>query len=198
MENHRNPLTLIILFMSISHKLTKFNHKISGKDQGFTLMEVIVATLIAFLFLAGSLQAIVLATLIRVQAQEKEFSNQRIQEDIEELKAEAETLPQDDTLCSATSFANGYTQKLIEAHSGNTYQLDEPLFGYTMRLHRDYLGDGRLIDGITGDATDIAESSPPHRVLKVRYVAQSVKNGTTKDVTEHYVEVIPNAALQCP
>ncbi len=161
-------------------------------------MEVIVATLITFLFLAGSLQAIVLATFIRVQAQEKQLSNQLIQEDIEALQSTAENLARNDSLCSANTLANGYAQALITAYSGNTYQLDEPFFGYTMRLHRDYLGDGRLIDGTTGNTTDIAESTPPHRVLKVRYVTQSVKNGTTKDVTEHYVEVIPSAALQCP
>ena len=185
----------------------KFNHSpINKKDQGFALTEVIVATLISFLFLAGSLQAIVLATFIRVQAQEKQLSNQGIQEDIENLKSTAENLARDDSLCSATNFADGYAQALITAHSGATYQLDQPFFGYTMRLNRDYLGDGRLIDGTTGTTTelqqkrntDLAESSPPHRVLKVRYVTQSIKNGTTTDVTEHYVEVIPNAALQCP
>ncbi len=179
-------------------KSTQSNQLATSKDRGFALTEVIVATLISFLFLAGSLQAIVLATFIRVQAQEKEFSNQRIQEDIEDLKSTAETLARDDSLCSANSFANGYAQALITAHSGNTYQLDEAFFGYTIRLNRDYLGDGRLIDGTPGNSTDEDESVSPHRVLKVRYVTQSIKNGKTTDVTEHYVEIIPNAALQCP
>ncbi|MGV2829294.1 hypothetical protein [Myxosarcina sp. GI1(2024)] len=146
--------------------------------------------------------------MFRVKAQEKQLSYQAIQEDIEAIQATASSLPADKSLCNATNFADGYADALIDRYqtlNGYTgpnvsllYSLDENFLGYTMRLHRDFLGDGRDIDGNTGDATDTAESDAPHRILKIRYLTQSIKNSQTKNVTEHYVEIVPNAALQCP
>jgi Tfp pilus assembly protein PilV len=63
--------------------------KIHRKDQGFTMLEVLVAGLIAFFFIIGSLQAMVLATMLRVQSLEKERANELIQEDKEAIKARA-------------------------------------------------------------------------------------------------------------
>lgn len=182
------------------------NQKALKKEQGFTIFEVLVGALISFMFLVGSLQAMVFATVLRVQAQEQALSVQGIQEDIEAIRASAESLAANNSLCNAANFSNGYANALLAQYFGaanyatnaGSYTMDQSFLGYTMRLNRDFLGDGRLIDGSTGDATDIEESTAPHRTLKIRYVVQAIKTSGTEDVTEHYVEIIPNAALQCP
>lgn len=189
--------------------LKTLNQKTLETEEGFAILEVLVAALISFMFVVGSLQAMVLATVLRVQAQEQALSVQGIQEDIESIKATADNLAADNSLCSATTFASGYADALLGQYFGGTptydytadatsYALDQSFLGYTMRLNRDFLGDGRLIDGTEDDATDIAESTAPHKILKVRYVVESVKSGVTEEITEHYAEIIPNAALQCP
>ena len=186
--------------------LKTLNQKALETDRGYAIFEVLVAALISFLFLVGSLQAMVLATVLRIQAQEQALSVQGIQEDIESLKATADNLAANNSLCSATTFANGYADALLAQYFGDvnyaanasSYTLEQPFFGYTMRLNRDFLGDGRLIDGTTGNAADTAESTTPHKILKVRYVVQAIKDSGIEEVTEHYAEIIPNAALQCP
>ncbi len=186
--------------------LKTLNQKTLETDRGFTVFEVLVAALISFMFVVGSLQAMVFATVLRVQAQEQALSVQGIQEDIEALRATANNLAADNSLCDAANFADGYANAVLAQYFGdvnyaanaNSYTLEQPFLGYTMRLNRDFLGDGRDLDGNTGNAADTAESTAPHKILKVRYVVQAIKDSGIEEVTEHYAEIIPNAALQCP
>ena len=58
---------------------------ISSKDEGFITLEVIVSLLIALAFVAVSMQSLVYAMAIKVQAREKQRANELIQEDIARL-----------------------------------------------------------------------------------------------------------------
>ncbi|MDJ0588551.1 MAG: hypothetical protein QNJ72_00960 [Pleurocapsa sp. MO_226.B13] len=55
------------------------------KEQGFITLEIIVSLLIALAFVAVSMQSLVYAMAMKVQAQEKQRANQLIQEDIERI-----------------------------------------------------------------------------------------------------------------
>ena len=55
------------------------------KDEGFITLEVIVSILIALAFVAVSMQSLVYAMAIKVQAREKQRANELIQEDIARL-----------------------------------------------------------------------------------------------------------------
>ena len=57
-------------------------------------MEVIVAALMVFFFVAGSMQALALSVAIRVQAQERQRADQLIQEDVEQIRLIAENMDQ--------------------------------------------------------------------------------------------------------
>ena len=67
------------------NKLSKLKKITSGKDAGFTTFEILISLLIALLFVAVSMQSLVYAMAMKVQAQEKQRANELIQEDIERI-----------------------------------------------------------------------------------------------------------------
>ena len=67
------------------NKLLKLKKITSGKDAGFTTFEILISLLIALGFVAVSMQSLVYAMAMKVQAQEKQRANELIQEDIERI-----------------------------------------------------------------------------------------------------------------
>jgi type II secretory pathway pseudopilin PulG len=65
--------------------LFKFKKVTPRKEAGFTTLEILVSLIIALLFVAVSMQSLVYAMAMKVQAQEKQRANQLIQEDIERI-----------------------------------------------------------------------------------------------------------------
>lgn len=59
------------------------------KQEGFSILEVLVTILVLTGFILGSLQATVLATLLRVQAQDKQEAANWIQQDLELIRYQA-------------------------------------------------------------------------------------------------------------
>jgi prepilin-type N-terminal cleavage/methylation domain-containing protein len=66
-----------------------FKPKISKQEQGFTLVEVLVAILIAIIFVTIAMQMMVMAAFFKVRAQEYAEATSWIQEDLENLKYQA-------------------------------------------------------------------------------------------------------------
>ena len=56
--------------------------KTSQKEAGFTTLEILIQLLIALGFVAVSMQSLVYAMAMKVQAQEKQRANELIQEDV--------------------------------------------------------------------------------------------------------------------
>lgn len=167
--------------------IKKIYLKKSQSEEGFTLLEVLVAMLIATFFVIGSMQALVLATALRVKAQEKQRANQLIQEDIEQIRFEAEDLAPNNSLCSATDYLNSYAASLATSLSNVSVPTDKQLLdgkGKTYRLSR---------------TIDTANSTA--KVLKINFEVKEW-NGSTlvgKAIATDYIEVIPNAAIEeCP
>lgn len=84
-----------------------FKLKLPKQEQGFTLVEVLVAILITTLFVAVSMQAMVLAAVFKTRAQESAEATTWIQEDLENVKYQASRY-KDDTKCDANNVDNGY------------------------------------------------------------------------------------------
>ena len=158
-------------------------------DRGFTTLEILISIIIALAFVSVAMQSFVLATAMRVQAQEKQRANQLIQEDLETLNNLASNIAEDhNNKCSPAAYANGYAQDLwddINAVAVPTTQLliaaDGTQTGKTLTLSRRHISDG--------------SSNDPHRTLKIFY---QVTDPDTNVIAERYVEVIPDVALQCP
>jgi len=66
--------------------------KLPQQDQGFTLVEVLVAILITTLFVAVAMQSMVIAAIFKAKAQEYSEATTWIQEDLENVKYQASQL----------------------------------------------------------------------------------------------------------
>ena len=69
-----------------------FKPKIPKQEQGFTLIEVLVAILIATIFVTVTMQAMVIAAIFKIKAQEYSEATNWIQEDVENVKFQASQL----------------------------------------------------------------------------------------------------------
>ena len=165
--------------------LTKLLLKQPKSESGFTLMEVLVASLMVFIFVVGSMQALALSVAIRVKAQERQRADQLIQEDIEAVRFAAENLAENVSLCRPTA-TNSYAKSLSTATAfpagGNP----------TKRLLEDNTNSKQFI--LNKSVVDDSDT-----VLKIEYEVREVGLPTTLDpIATDYIEVIPNAATQCP
>lgn len=69
-----------------------FKPKSPKKEQGFTLVEVLVAILIATIFVTVTMQMMVIATVFKAKAQENTEATNWIQEDLENVRYQAGNL----------------------------------------------------------------------------------------------------------
>ena len=79
--------------------------KLPKQEQGFTMVEVLIAILIATIFVAVTMQMMALAAMFKVRAQEYAEATTWIQEDLESVKYEAANLQYTSSL-SADAAAN--------------------------------------------------------------------------------------------
>lgn len=181
--------------------LKLLNLKTSKTEQGFTMFEVLVAMLIVMGFILAAMQGSVIATVFMVKAQRTEKANLLIQENIETIKNLAASFAQDDTLCSASSSTTGYAQALGASIPALDYD-DDGTSG------NDSDDDVDNSDSDTNDdrkllaktyqlqRTLTPSSTAPHTSLRVSYSV--VESGGTDVIATDYIEVIPNAAFECP
>lgn len=185
-------------------KLILSGHKKSPKNKGFITLEVIVALLIAAGFVAVSMQALVYAMAIKVQAQEKQRANQLIQEDIERINQ----LGSDTTLagnCNPINYADGYANNLW-----TELQAEAPATQSATSVTKTLLdGNGKTL-GLRRFQIINNPPTAPYRTLKVGYQVWTWDGTNFKDknegnidasdnpIAETYVEIIPDVALACP
>ena len=209
-------------------KLLKFTKIFSRKEAGFTTFEILISLLIALGFVAVSMQSLVYAMAMKVQAQEKQKANELIQEDIERINQLGSTLPTPPvaSTCnpvatpastpSKTAYENGYAQLLWNSLQ-TAASADETTTSLTKTLIKkiDSSGatqsQGKTLGLRRFHVSSIGtNSTAPHRTLKVGYQVwnwngtnfQNKNNGTIVDgdepIAETYVEIIPDVALACP
>lgn len=197
------------------HLIDKSKQKIAKPEKGFITLEILIALLIALGFVAVSMQSLVYAMAIKVQAQEKQRANQLIQEDIERINQ----LGSDTTLagtCDAANYAAGYASNLWTALQA-TANADNLATTVTTSLLKSLQPDG--IENNAGKTLGLRRfhisvtannSNAPHRILKIGYQVWdwdganfTNENGgaitaTDEPIAETYVEIIPDVALACP
>jgi type II secretory pathway pseudopilin PulG len=163
-------------------------------SQGFTTVEVLVAMLLTLIFTIIAMQAIVMATAIKVRGQELSEATNWIQTDVESVKAEANKLDYSSTSsqytttpshCTATSTTTGYAKKLQDLSSIGTSQniAKASTLGnrpYTLRR-----------------VTSVKDVEP-YSVLQVNYgVYKAADTSYTSPIAKFYLEVIPGASFSC-
>lgn len=206
-------LDILILFLRYDfHGISSSNNRFflaaknKGKEEGFSILEVLVTILVITGFILGSLQATVLATFMRVQAQDKQEVTNWVQQDLELIRYQAFTLDNPNALPSpfidppsplAKSEACGRYGNRLRASIIGQYPVSETvdINGRRYRVTRTYNpGDNTTFNNILqiNYQVEYAASSgaiPAHP----RY-----KSGGDNIVTTLSTEVLPDAALECP
>ena len=180
-------------------KLLIYHLKTSSREKGFITLEILISLLIATAFLAVAMQSLVYAMAIKVQAQEKQRSNQLITENLE-VANELANRSDITGSCDPANYDKGYGYGLWEAIKADSTPTTITLLsdggGRQLALDRTPLGAG--------------SSVAPHRILKIRYEvwnwdgtdfldrAGNIKDAADEPIAENYVEIIPDVALACP
>ena len=172
------------------------NKKLS--DKGFITIEVVIALFIAFAFLMVSLQTMVAAMAFKLQAQEEQKANKLIQEDIERLNDIGSRLPLVLDRCDGDenndgTADDGYSQALWDALQADTPDGDSDL---QVRLVVTASGTeaGKTLTLTRDPDLSVTTSGSPNRILGISYLVAD-DDGT--EIINRYVEVIPDAALEC-
>lgn len=137
------------------------------------MFEVLVALMMSFLFLAGSLNAMVVSAIFQVKAERQAQAGYWIQEDLEQVRALAANFTST-TNCTTNTVATDFNTNGL---SGLTNNPTRTFLGRTYTLTR--------------------TRTPSANVLQISYSV-----GTTTTPTETlatlYTEILPQAALNCP
>ena len=193
--------------------LKKQKKQQENPDQGFITIEIIVSLLIATLFVLGSLQMLVVGAAMSVGATRQQRADKVIQQEIENLNNLGGTLSL--SAANTISACNGSidldgdtfvddcfgqalwnlrqgTSATTAATSNTIASTDTTIMGRTLEVtiaKNDNAGDLTLT---------------PHRILGLTLLVAEDQNGdgdtddTNEEIAERYVEVIPDAALECP
>ena len=156
-------------------------------EAGFSLIELLVATLVVTFFFIFSLEAMVLATLGQIRAREDAQATLEIQENLESIRAFAASYEPNpanfSNLCAnvgGVSLADDMLSQ-IQANS----DLDVPSSVTLTASNKDYAFQRTF-------ATSIAEPN----LVSVRY---EINDGSdSRILAELFTEVIPDVAVDCP
>jgi prepilin-type N-terminal cleavage/methylation domain-containing protein len=162
---------------------------IADSPQGFSLIEVMAAMMIAMIFLSITLQVLVSATVLRMRADQFDSAVNWIQDDLETVvnragRYEMEKNPNSDK-CAAIDSANGLAAGFInDATRG--------LGGTSTTLGSKQVADKTLM--LTRTASVSAED--PLRLVQLVYTVMPQGGGAA--VASMTTEVLPYAVLKCP
>lgn len=141
-----------------------FKTKLLKPEQGFSMVEVLVAILIATIFVTATMQVMALATVFRVRAQEYAEATTWIQEDLENVKEQA----------SQVGIANVQNMIPDDAATAGT---DESLITITTTSKANDFPDGEKIVFLGDGIAD------PLRINETYYIINSTRDDLTKTNT---------------
>lgn len=166
------------------------SNPLSETDGGFTLIEVLVAMIVAAVFVSMTMQAIVTSAAFRVVATQYDEAVSWIQEDLETVVNQAAqyeiTTQPYSSRCLATlssdGFASGFLNDSVTGLGGASATIGPRALGgkyYTLTRTANY-----------------TSSSDPYRLLNITY--QVTEQGGSKPIATVNTEVIPHAVFKCP
>jgi type II secretory pathway pseudopilin PulG len=156
----------------------KFVRVRSNKQQeGFTLIETVMASMVSLLFLSLGANLVLAANIQKIVAQRNITMSNFIQSDLEVIKYQANLLALDNTKCNPGNAEHGYAGALKDKLGSNP-----PV---TMKISGHDYTMNRSIENIT-DAN----------ILPISY--KFTRNRSTTSEHQLYIEIIPNAAFTCP
>jgi type II secretory pathway pseudopilin PulG len=175
-------------------KMMLLANRRSSASQGFTMVEVLIAIMLTFIFTMIAMQAIVMATAIKVRGQELSEATNWIQADVESVKSLSNSLNYnsststytiDTSRCNATSSSDGYASNLQSQSSigaSNTIAKTSTLGSRPYTLRR----------------VSTIKPGAPFNVLQLDYgVYRADDTAYTTPIAQFHTEVIPGASFSC-
>ncbi|PSP08636.1 MAG: hypothetical protein BRC49_15725 [Cyanobacteria bacterium SW_10_48_33] len=186
-------------------------------EEGFTLLETLVAMLVATTFVAATMQAMVIAAYSRIRAQETSEATALIQEDLEEVKfiATKERYNPSETeldhRCDANGdndrkfdkndanrdegLADGLRDEVLEETERDRYKRNRKRYKtiYRREVESDEIEIGK--NYVLKRTLNIPDKEP-YNVLELEYEVINPQEDEDP-VAEMYTEVIPDAAFEC-
>lgn len=156
----------------------------SDGDRGFTMFEVLIALMISFLFLTGTLNAMVMATVMRVEAEREAQAGYWIKEDLENVRADAAAFS-DTSNCTNTPPNVGVDYAVAGTMTASDgipplSTSSRTILGRNTTMTRQVVANGN--------------------VVALTYTVRNTEiTDTNKNILASlYTEVLPAAALTCP
>ncbi|WP_404789401.1 prepilin-type N-terminal cleavage/methylation domain-containing protein [Altericista sp. CCNU0014] len=183
------------------------SHLMQGKlkrqtAQGFTMIEVVVGILLVSIFTAISMQAIVMATSIKIRGDEVADATRLIEQDIEEISEIANR-------SVAMGYDSASSKYTVNTASDLCNPGTDPTKGYAQLLKDQTMSTGLISSttpvtksGLSGTKTyslvrtATVNSTVPYNILQINY--QLFRGTTTTDpISTFYTEIIPGASFYC-
>ncbi|MDV2992078.1 MAG: hypothetical protein N4J56_001732 [Chroococcidiopsis sp. SAG 2025] len=149
-----------------------FKRKLPNPEHGFTMLEVLVAIVVAVIFVSVAIQMMVLATVFKVRAQEYTEATNWIQEDLENIKYQAASYQ--------------YTSLVDEATGDNTHEstdtvlylasVDDFQAGDTVIVGTDSTNNKIAVGGVNAGAATITLDAS----LDTSWLTDTAVVGTTR------------------
>jgi prepilin-type N-terminal cleavage/methylation domain-containing protein len=154
---------------------------VKPKEQGFSLLEVLITILVISSFLLGSLKATVLASLLRVQAEDRQEAINWTQKDLELMKYKAFILENNKNDCG--NYAKRLEENLITSgffREQNDLQINQKEY----RIERNYISNGNILQ--------------INHIVKYDRDHPRYKNTASNNIaTQLSTEVFPHVSLNC-
>ncbi len=168
-------------------------------SQGFTMLEVLVAILMVFGFLMGTLNAMLAATVMQIKAERQAQATYWIQEDLENVRAAAGSQAADTIKCTSafsTSYAGALNTSTVipvikyeTTDSAPSYSIGASVLVATVTASS-VAGKSYTMTRTTGG------SNTNPNLLTISYTVNN--SGDPDAIATLYTEVIPAQALSCP
>jgi hypothetical protein len=191
-------IEIVMNSANLRARLVLYSAKHSATYKGFSTVEVLVGILLTLIFLGVAMQAMVMATAIKIKAQQDSEATNWIQKDVEYIRGVSDDLHKSSGTDAETGAARYETEvekcEASTAEAGYARDLETTIttekpgpIAYTSSIgSRPY----RL-----ARSTSISNSAP--HVLKITYKVYAGTETTGTPVATFYTESIPSAAFSC-
>jgi prepilin-type N-terminal cleavage/methylation domain-containing protein len=171
---------------SIINPKIEFKYEVSG----FSLVEVLVSLIILSIFIGLSMQAFMVAVILKARAEQKDEATNWVQEDLELVKYQAKEYEKNaypySAKCNATNTTNGLAASFLNDSVAG-------LGGASQTIGPKTFGG---VPFVMTRTASYADSVDPFKLLQITYQVKSQTNGN--NILTISTETIIDAALKCP
>jgi type II secretory pathway pseudopilin PulG len=164
----------------------------TNSQQGFSLLEAMIASMVSLTFLSLGANLVLASNLQKIVAKRNIAMNNFIQSDLDGIKYQANILAKADAACKSTSSnpsawtaTNGYAVALKNKIAQPTSPLEMKIMGQDYKMIR-----------TLGPVRDQDPNILPISYEFIRY--EPTDSRVQESKYKLYTEIIPNAAFTCP